>query len=724
MNYIVKRDGRKVQFNRKKIEKAVEAAFIEVDGELTEYDEEKAVKIADYIQNKVVDDNLELSVEQIQDLVENGLMSTRRKDVARAYIIYRNKRTAARENTIDKIIQEITHHENEEWDEENSNKNALLNTTIRDYVAGAVSKDQFVRYLYPENLVKAHEEGLIHVHDTDYIMQSMYNCCLINLEDMLQNGTVISGTYIDKPTTFSTACTIATQIISQVASSQYGGQSISLAHLSPFINETRKRLKRKYPTLLDDMIEDMVQDDIAKGIQTIQYQVVTLLTTNGQAPFITVYMNINEVEDGPERHDLALAIEEMLKQRIKGVKNEKGVYIAPAFPKLIYALDENNIHEDSEYWYLTKIAAECSAKRMVPDYISNKIMREQKDGDTYTCMGCRSFLTVDRCKENYAKALNYDKYKGHKYYGRFNQGVVSINLPDIACAADGNEEKFWKIFDQRLEMCHQALQLRHKLLRGTSTNVAPILWQYGAIARLGKEDIIDELLFHGYSTISLGYIGVYECTMRMKGCSHTDPKGKEFALKVMQYMNDKCAQWKAEEDIDYSLYGTPAESLTYKFAQATQERYGKIKDVTDHNYFTNSFHVCVREKIDAFTKLKFESEFQALSPGGQISYVEIPPVTTNMDAIVALVRFIYDNIMYAEINTKLDYCQKCGYDGEIKIVTDPITRKYIWKCLNCGNTDKHTMNITRRTCGYLGQNYWNQGRTEEIKERVLHLGEN
>lgn len=718
---IIKRDGRKVKFDHMKIVDAVLKAFKNVDGEVSDYGLIKAGNIADYIAEYAEECDHILTIDEIQNLVEKGLMSTKRKDVAKSYITYRFERDNARKNTIDDVIQEIVHHDNEEWDEENSNKNAMLNTTIRDYVAGAVSKDQFKRFLYPKDVVKAHEEGIIHVHDTDYVIQSMHNCDLINLEDMLQNGTVISGTYIDKPSTFSTACTIATQIIAQVASSQYGGQSISLAHLSPFIEETRKTLRRKHPDFTEEQIEALTKDDIADGIQTIQYQVVTLLTTNGQAPFITVYMNINEVEEGLQKHDLALAIEEMLRQRIKGVKNEKGVHIAPAFPKLIYALDENNINENSPYWYLTKIAAECSAKRMVPDYISNKVMRKQKSGDVYTCMGCRSFLTVDRCTENYAKALNYDKYKGHKYYGRFNQGVVSINLPYIACLSEGNEDKFWTIFENYLELCHKALACRHKMLRGTSTNVAPILWQYGALARLGKDETIDELLYHGYSTISLGYIGLYECTMRMKGCSHTDIKGKDFAKKVMQKMNDKCKEWKEAEDIDYSLYGTPAESLTYKFAQALKDKFGEIKNVSDHKYITNSFHVCVREEIDAFSKLKFESEFQELSPGGQISYVEIPPIKQNMDAILEIIKFIYNNIMYAEINTKLDYCQECGYDGEIKITTDPKTKKYIWKCPNCGNTNKNTMNVTRRTCGYLGQNYWNQGRTEEIKERVLHL---
>ena len=718
---ILKRDGREVEFDSKKIENAILKAFQEVDGNVNDYSRDKAHNIAEHIYDECK--NRTLGIEDIQDLVEKGLMSTKRKDVAKAYVLYRNKRTEARENTIDKTVKEIVKCANEYWNEENSNKNAQLATTQRDYIAGTVSKDFFKKYLFPKDVVEAHEAGILHVHDTDYCIQNIHNCDLINLEDMLQNGTVISGTKIDKPHKFSTACTIATQIIAQVASSQYGGQSISLAHLSPFIEETRKTLRKKHPTFSDEQIEELVDDDISDGVQTIQYQVVTLLTTNGQAPFITVYMNINEVPDGQERKDLARAITEVLNQRIRGTKNEKGVYVSPAFPKLIYALDDNNISEDSEYWDLTVLAAKCSAKRMVPDYISNKIMREQKNGDVYTCMGCRSFLTPDRTTENYAKALNWEKYKGHKYYGRFNCGVVSINLPDVACSSYGDEDKFWEIFEERLELCHKALQCRHKLLRGTSTNVAPILWQYGALARLGKEDTIDELLYHGYSTISLGYVGLYECVMRMKGCSHTDPEGKDFALKVMKKMNEKCAEWKAAEDIDYSLYGTPAESLVYKFATSLKERFGEIENVTDHKYITNSFHICVREEIDAFTKLKFESEFQALSPGGQISYVEIPNMQNNIEAVLDIIKFIYNNIMYAELNTKSDYCQKCDYDGEIVIKTDD-KGKYFWQCPCCGNTDKNTMNITRRTCGYLGTNYWNQGRTEEIKERVLHVSNN
>lgn len=694
---IIKRDGREVEFDAKKIENAILKAFQEVDGQIDDYSRDKAHNIAEHIYDECK--NQKLGIEDIQDLVEKGLMSTKRKDVAKAYVLYRNKRTQARENSIDKTIKEIVKSENEYWNEENSNKNALLATTQRDYIAGTVSKDFFSKYLFPKDVVEAHEEGIIHVHDTDYCIQNIHNCDLINLEDMLQNGTVISGTKIDKPHKFSTACTIATQIIAQVASSQYGGQSISLAHLSPFIEETRKTLKKKHPNFTDEQIEELVNDDISDGVQTIQYQVVTLLTTNGQAPFITLYMNINEVEEGKQRDDLARAIVEVLEQRIRGTKNEKGVYISPAFPKLIYALDDNNIYEDSEYYYLTKLAAKCSAKRMVPDYISNKIMREQKNGDVYTCMGCRSFLTPDRTTENYAKALNYDKYKGHKYYGRFNCGVVSINLPYIACLSEGNEELFWNIFEEKLELCHKALQCRHKLLRGTSTNIAPILWQHGALARLGKDDTIDELLYHGYSTISLGYVGLYECVMRMKNCSHTDPNGKDFAIKVMKKMNEKCAEWKAAEDIDYSLYGTPAESLVYKFATCLKEKFGEIKNVSDHKYITNSFHVCVRENIDAFSKLKFESEFQALSPGGQISYVEIPNMQNNLDAVMDIIKFIYDNIMYAELNTKSDYCQECGFDGEIKIKTDENTGKYIWECPCCGNRNQETMNVTRRTCG-------------------------
>lgn len=601
---------------------------------------------------------------------------------------------------------------------ENSNKDAQLVTTQRDYVAGAVSTDIARRRILPQDVVEAHDAGLIHVHDLDYILQPIYNCCLINLEDMLQNGTIISKTKIDKPHKFSTACNIATQIIAQVASSQYGGQSISLAHLSPFVESSRQKFKKDYPTAADAMIEQMVKNDISAGVQTLQYQIITLMTTNGQAPFITVYMNLNEVPDGPAREDLAIVIEEVLRQRIKGVKNEKGVYITPAFPKLIYALDEINIYPNSKYYYLTKIAAECTAKRMVPDYISNKVERELKGGDIYTCMGCRSFLTPDRTTKNYAHALNY-KEGEHKYYGRFNQGVVTINLADVALSSKGDMNKFWTILDSRLELCHKALKCKHNRLVGVSSKVAPILWQNGAIARLNKDDTIDELLYHGYSTISLGYAALYECTMAMLGVSHTTEEGKKFALSVMQTLNDACARWKKEEDIDYSVYGTPIESVTYKFAKCLKERFGVIPNITDHDYITNSYHVNVREKIDAFTKLKLESEFQKLSPGGAISYVEVPDMSNNIPAVLDILKFIYDNIMYAEINSKFDYCQCCGYSGEIKIKGEP--GHLYWECPNCGNRNQDKMSVARRTCGYIGTNFWNQGRTEEIKERVLHI---
>lgn len=719
---IVKRDGTIQEFDKRKIENAIYKAFLEVDGEVSEYAKTKAKHISAYIEELVRQtsdtDNL-YDIEQIQDFVENGLMSTKRKDVARAYILYRDKRTKARKNNGEDTILEIVEGKNKYYAEENSNKNHWLLSTQRDYVAGEESVIISDRKLLPKDIVEADKKGIIHFHDKDYFLQSMHNCDLINLEDMLQNGTVISETWIDKPHTFSTACTITTQIIAQCASSQYGGQSISLAHLAPFVEETRKTLKRKHPNFSDEVRAELLKDDIEKGVQTIQYQVITLMTTNGQAPFVTLYMNIEEAKNQQEKKDLALIIEEVLRQRIKGVKNEKGVYITPAFPKLIYALDDCNAYEGSEFYYLTKLSAECTAKRMVPDYISNKVQRELKNGDNYTCMGCRSFLTPDRTDQNYAKALNYDEYKGHKYYGRFNQGVVTINLPDVGLSAHGDENEFWKIFDERLELCHRALRIRHNRLLGTSTKVAPILWQHGALARLGKDETIDELLYHGYSTLSLGYAGLYECTMAMKGCSHTDEKGKDFALRVMQFMNDKCNEWKKAENIDYSLYGTPLESTTYKFASCLQKRFGKIKDITDHDYITNSYHVCVREPIDAFTKLKFESEFQKLSPGGAISYVEVPNMQDNIPAVIQVIQFIYENIMYAELNTKSDYCQVCGYNGEIKIMGHQ--GKYYWECPNCGNHDKDKLNVARRTCGYIGTNFWNQGRTQEIKERVLHL---
>ena len=653
-------------------------------------------------------------------------MATKRKDVARAYITYREERTAARENTIDKTVIEIVEGTNDYWAHENSNKNAELATTQRDYIAGAVSTDESERRLLPSEVVEAHKEGLIHFHDMDYFLQPIHNCDLINLEDMLQNGTVISGTYIDKPHKFSTACNIATQIIAQVASSQYGGQSISLAHLAPFVEDTKKSLTKKHPDFSESEINELIQEDIEDGVQTLQYQIITLMTTNGQAPFITVYMNLAEVPEGPERENLAKVIAEVLKQRIKGVKNEKGIYITPAFPKLIYALDDFNAYEGSKYYWLTELAAKCTAKRMVPDYISNKVQRELKQGQTYTCMGCRSFLTPDRTTKNYAKALNYDPNK-QKFYGRFNQGVVTINLVDVACSAQKASKEqgqdpydlFWKILEDRLELCHKALKCRHNRLLGTKSDIAPILWQYGALARLDKEETIDELLYHGYSTISLGYAGLYECTMEMTGHSHTDKEGKPFALKVMQALNDACAEWKKAEDIDYSVYGTPLESTTYKFAKCLQKRFGKIKNVTDHDYITNSYHVCVREPIDAFSKLKFESEFQKLSPGGAISYVEIPDMKQNIPAVIQIIQFIYENIMYAELNSKSDYCQVCGYDGEMQIKGTP--GNLYWECPNCGNTDQHKMNVARRTCGYIGTNFWNQGRTEEIAERVLHV---
>ena len=718
MHLVTKRDGRKVKFNPKKIEAAVLNAFAETDGipvdELPDYAKQKASNIASYIQG--IANEKKLTIDDIQDLVQQGLMSTKRKDVAAKFIEYRLNRDYARTNTVDKTVEEIVHGTSAYWNNENSNKNPKLVTTVRDYIAGAVSTDASHRRLLPKDIITAHDNGWIHFHDMDYFIQSMHNCDLINLEDMLQNGTVISGVKIDKPHKFSTVCNISTQVIAQVASSQYGGQSISLAHLTPFIEDTRKSFRNKYPNLSDELIEQLVAEDIKSGIQTLQYQIITLMTTNGQAPFITVYMNLNEVEDGQPRKDLAKAIEEVFKQRILGVKNEQGVYITPAFPKLIYALDENNIYEDSEYFYLTKLAAECTAKRLVPDYISNKIMRKLKNGDEYTCMGCRSFLTPDRTKENYANALNYEKYKGHKYYGRFNQGVVTINLPHIALSSKGDFDLFWKIFNERVELCHKALQCRHKALLGTKSDVAPILWQHGALARLNPGESIDKLLYNGYSTISLGYAGLYETVMYMTGYSHTDEGGKPFALEVMHKLNDKCAEWKKAENIDYSLYGTPLESTTYKFAKALKRDFGEIENVTDHNYITNSYHVNVREKIDAFSKLAFEAEFQELSPGGAISYIETPNMQSNIPAVIQIMQFIYENIMYAELNTKSDYCQVCGYDGEMKI-DDNMN----WYCPNCGNHDQTKLNVARRTCGYIGSNFWNYGRTEEIKDRVIHL---
>lgn len=682
------------------------------------------------------------TVQEVQDIVEDVLMDSGHHEVARSYIKYRYTHDAMRQhNTTDDKILALIEYRNEEVKQENSNKNPQVVSVQRDYMAGEVSKDLTMRMLLPKDIVEAHNAGIIHFHDADYYSQHMHNCDLLNLDDMLQNGTVISGTLIERPHRFSTACNIATQIIAQVASCQYGGQSISLTHLAKFVDVSRKAICKEVDKenaelhlnlteyQRNQIVDGRLRKEVRAGIQTIQYQVITLMTTNGQAPFITVFMYLNEAgKDEVLKHDLALCIEEMLRQRYEGVKNEVGVYITPAFPKLIYVLEDDNIQEGQPFFYLTKMAAKCTARRMVPDYISEKKMREYKlskgetegNGDVYTCMGCRSFLTPDRSGngwDNIANAKNYDGKP--KYYGRFNQGVVTINLVDVALSANKDEEAFWRIFDERLELCHRALQCRHKRLKGTLSDVAPILWQYGALARLKKGETIDKLLYNGYSTISLGYAGLYECCMAMYGKSHTDPAVKPFALKVMQHMNDKCNEWKAAENIDYSLYGTPLESTTYKFAKCLQKRFGIIKDVTDHEYITNSYHVNVREKIDAFSKLAFESEFQKLSPGGAISYIEVPNMQDNLEAVIAVMQFIYDHIMYAELNTKSDYCQVCGYDGEIQIVKD--NGKLVWECPHCHNRDQHKMNVARRTCGYIGTQYWNQGRTQEIAERVTHL---
>jgi ribonucleoside-triphosphate reductase len=730
---IIKRNGSEATFDLNKIIVAVTKANQACEKE--ELTASQINDIAEFVEFKIAKASRALSVEEIQDIVEDQIMAQGAFEVAKRYVRYRYTRSLVRKaNTTDNQILSLIECNNEEVKQENSNKNPTVNSVQRDYMAGEVSKDITKRILLPQDIVEAHEQGLIHFHDADYFAQHMHNCDLVNLEDMLQNGTVISETMIEKPHSFSTACNIATQIIAQVASSQYGGQSISLAHLAPFVQVSREKIRRQVVEeanlfgyeMNDEQItklaEKRLRDEVSRGVQTIQYQVVTLLTTNGQAPFVTVFMYLNEAKNEQEKKDLALIIEETLAQRIQGVKNEDGVWITPAFPKLIYVLEEDNIKEDSPYYYLTELAAKCTAKRMVPDYISEKVMMELK-GDVYTCMGCRSFLTPDRFTEagvgNIANAKNYDPNK-RKYYGRFNQGVVTLNLVDIACSSGGDMTKFWKIFDERLDICHRALMCRHNRLMGTMSDAAPILWQHGALARLKKGETIDRLLFDGYSTISLGYAGLYECTKYMTGKSHTDEEGKPFALSVMQYMNDACAKWKAEENIDYSIYGTPLESTTYKFAKCLQKRFGIIKGVTDKNYITNSYHVHVTEKIDAFTKLKFESEFQALSPGGAISYVEVPNMQDNIPAVLQVMKFIYENIMYAELNTKSDYCQCCGYDGEIQIV-DNEDGKLIWRCPRCGNEDQDKMNVARRTCGYIGTQFWNQGRTQEIKERVLHL---
>jgi ribonucleoside-triphosphate reductase len=733
MDYVIKRNGTKVPFDKSKIVNAIEKAMTCTPGGI---DARVSNAIADYI----ADMPDILSVEQIQDIVVNSLANSPFIDVADAYSQWRQYRQDIRDKEkTNASILEILDAQNDAINQENSNKNATINSTQRDYMAGEVSKELTDRLLLPKDIRDAHKNGLIHVHDKDYFVMHCHNCDLVNLEDMLQNGTVISGTYIEKPHSFSTACNIATQIIAQVASMQFGGQSITLSHLAPFVDVSRKKItsevhqefyemvqnneidKMPESETINRIVEERLHKEIARGVQTIQYQVVTLMTTNGQAPFITVFMYLDEVPEGQTRDDLALIVEDVLKQRIQGVKNEVGVWVTPAFPKLIYALDEDNIHPDSKYYYLTELAAKCTAKRMVPDYISAKVMKELKGG-VWPSMGCRSFLTPDRTTENVANAKNW--VKGHKYYGRFNQGVVTINLVDVACSSKRDKDKFWKIFDERLELCHRALQIRHKRLLGTPSDMAPILWQYGALARLKKGEKIDKLLFGGYSTISLGYAGLYECVKYMTGKSHTDPDAKPFALEIMQHMNDKCNEWKAAENIDYSLYGTPLESTTYEFARCLQKRFGMIPDVTDHDYVTNSYHVVVREHIDAFTKLKFESEFQKLSPGGAISYIEVPNLQQNIPAVLSVMQFIYDNIMYAELNTKSDYCQCCGYDGEIKIVEDEKNHKLVWECPNCGNRDQNKMNVVRRTCGYLGTNFWNQGRTQEIRDRVVHLSDN
>ena len=730
---VIKRNGAEVEFDIIKIIAAVTKAnnVVDEDARMTPV---QIQRIAESVELACQSLGRAPTVEEIQDFVEHQIMAHGAFEVAKRYITYRYTRSLVRKsNTTDDKILSLIECNNEEAKQENSNKNPVVNSTQRDYMAGEVSRDLTNRLLLPEDIVKAHEEGIIHFHDTDYYAQHMHNCDLVNLEDMLQNGTVITGTLIERPHSFATACNIATQIVAQVASNQYGGQSISLTHLAPFVDVSRQKIRKQVLAEIEtlgiapsedkvtEIVEKRLREEIRRGVQTIQYQVVTLLTTNGQAPFITVFMYLNEARSEQEKRDLAVIIEEMLEQRYQGVKNEQGVWVTPAFPKLIYVLEEDNIHNDSPYYYLTRLAAKCTARRMVPDYISEKKMLELK-GDVYPCMGCRSFLTPDRFTDagvgNIANAGNYEPGK-HKYYGRFNQGVVTINLPDVALSAGGNIEKFWSIFDERLELCHRALRCRHDRLKGTLSDAAPILWQYGACARLKKGEPIDRLLYDGYSTISLGYAGLYECVKYMTGKSHTDPSATPFALSIMQKMNDKCKEWKTAENIDYSIYGTPLESTTYKFAKCLQKRFGVIEGVTDKGYITNSYHVHVTEPIDAFSKLKFEAQFQHLSPGGAISYVEVPNMQQNLEAVLQVMKFIYDNIIYAELNTKSDYCQVCGWDGEIEIVEED--GKLIWRCPKCGNTDQDKMNVARRTCGYIGTQFWNQGRTQEIRERVLHL---
>ena len=730
---VIKRNGSEVTFDITKIIAAITKANESVD-ESIRMTPMQIQRIAESVEFSCLKMNRSPSVEEIQDLVEYQIMAHGAFEVAKNYVTYRYTRSLVRRsNTTDEKILSLIECCNEEAKQENANKNPVVNSTQRDYMAGEVSRDITERILLPQEIVEAHREGIIHFHDADYYAQHMHNCDLVNLEDMLQNGTVITGTLIERPHSFATACNIATQIVAQVASNQYGGQSISLTHLAPFVEVSRQKIRKIVEAemasigadpgaeKITELVETRLREEIRRGVQTIQYQVVTLLTTNGQAPFITVFMYLGEAENEREKKDLAMIIEEMLLQRYQGVKNEDGVWVTPAFPKLIYVLEEDNITEDAPYWYLTELAAKCTARRMVPDYISEKKMRELK-GDVYTCMGCRSFLTPDRFTDagigNIANAKNYQPGK-HKYYGRFNQGVVTINLPDVALSSGGNLDKFWKLFEERLELCHKALQCRHNRLKGTPSDAAPILWQYGALARLKKGETIDKLLFNGYSTISLGYAGLYECVKYMTGKSHTDPAATPFALSIMQKMNDKCAEWKKAENIDYSLYGTPLESTTYKFAKCLQRRFGIIKGITDKGYITNSYHVNVTEEINAFEKLRFEAQFQHLSPGGAISYVEVPDMQNNIPAVLEVMKFIYNNIIYAELNTKSDYCQVCGWDGEIQIVED--NGKLIWKCPKCGNTDQDKMNVARRTCGYIGTQFWNQGRTQEIRDRVLHL---
>lgn len=721
---VIKRNGEEVHFDRAKIVNAITKANGNVE-RIHQMNPYQIEAIADTIAEQVQETPHAVNVEDIQDMVETSIMEMRGYEVAQKYVRYRYRRELKRKsNTTDNGILALLDHINEEVNQENSNKNPVINSTQRDYMAGEVSKDLSKRVLLPEEIVRAHEEGIIHFHDTDYFAQKEHNCDLINLEDMLQNGTVISETMIEKPHSFFTACNVTTQIVAQVASNQYGGQSFTLAHLAPFVDISRQKLRKNViaertecgEALDEDIInrvtERRLREEVKSGIQTIQYQLITLMTCNGQAPFVTVFMYLDEVPEGRTRDDLAMIIEEVMLQRMQGVKNEKGVWITPAFPKLIYVLDEDNITEGSKYWHLTELAAKCTAKRMVPDYISAKIMKELKKGEVYPCMGCRSFLTVED-----SQMLPNGR---HKFYGRFNQGVVTINLVDVACSSEGDMDRFWQILDERLELCHRALRCRHERLLGTISDVAPILWQNGALARLKKGETIDKLLYNGYSTISLGYAGLYEMCMRMLGKSHTDPEAKPFALKVMQRLNDKCKEWREAENISYSVYGTPMESTTYKFAKCLQKRFGIILGVTDKNYITNSYHVHVSEKIDAFSKLKFEAEFQKLSPGGAISYIEVPNMQTNIPAVLSVMQFIYNNIMYAELNTKSDFCEKCGYDGEIKIVEDE-AGKLVWECPNCGNRDQNKLFVARRTCGYIGTQFWNQGRTQEIRDRVLHL---